>query len=190
MGISGIGWLGLSTDLARVARLISYDALPPEVGAECERPMPSSGLSLLAGELPLRNILLQTRAAAESQDLSQRKPERMIQDPYAAFSAVAVDPAHDEVVLTDENLFKIWIYDRGAKTRPNQSIELKRIIGGLNTKIELQCGLYIDPANGEIYAVNNGTIDTLGVFSRKAIGDVAPERELRPPHGHFGIAVW
>src|SRR6266481_3114683 len=82
----------------------------------------------------------------------------------------------------DQNLFKIWIYDRGAKTRPNQSIELKRIIGGLNTKIEFQCGLYIDPANGDIYAVNNDTIDTLVIFSRQAIGNVAPDRELHTPH--------
>ena len=189
LGICLVVGLGLIPDLARIPRLVSYDALPPEDGEACERPAPSNGLALLAGELPLRNILLQTRVAAETQDASQRTPERMIQDPYAAFSAVAVDPAHDEVVLTDENLFKIWIYDRGAKTRPNQSIELKRIIGGLNTKIEFQCGLYIDPANGDIYAVNNDTIDTLVVFSRKAIGDVAPDRELHTPHGTFGIAV-
>ena len=182
-------WLGLTGDLARVARLVSYDPLPAEDGAACDLPVSLPSGSLLAGELPLRNILLQTRIAAETQDASQRKPERMIQDPYAAYSAVAVDPAHDEVVLTDENLFKIWIYDRGAKTRPNQTIELKRVIGGLNTKIEFQCGLYIDPANGDIYAVNNDTIDTLVVFSRQAIGDVAPDRELHTPHGTFGIAV-
>jgi DNA-binding beta-propeller fold protein YncE len=99
----------------------------------------------------------------------------MIRDPYAAYSAVAVDPANNEVVLTDENLFKIWVYDRSAKTSPNQSTEPKRIIGGLNTKIEFQCGLYIDPSNGDIYAVNNDTIDTLVVFSRKAQGDVVPD---------------
>ena len=62
-------------------------------------------------------------------------------------------------------------------------------IGGLNTKIEFQCGLYIDPANGDIYAVNNDTIDTLVIFSRKAIGDVKPDRELHTPHGTFGITV-
>jgi DNA-binding beta-propeller fold protein YncE len=59
----------------------------------------------------------------------------------------------------------------------------------LNTKIEFQCGLYIDPSNGDIYAVNNDTIDTLVVFSRKALGDVVPDRELHTPHGTFGIAV-
>jgi DNA-binding beta-propeller fold protein YncE len=193
-GLCLILWLGLTTNFPRGARLISYDAFPSENGASddgeaCERPAPPSGLSLLASELPLRNILLQARLAAQTQDASQRKPERMIRDPYAAYSAVAVDPAHDEVVLTDENLFNIWVYDRGVKTSPGKSSEAKRIIGGLNTKIEFQCGLYIDPGNGDIYAVNNDTIDTLVVFSRKAVGDVAPDRELHTPHGTFGIAV-
>ncbi|HXP87239.1 MAG TPA: hypothetical protein VN841_21080 [Bryobacteraceae bacterium] len=182
-------WLGLTEDLPRGAHLLSVDPLPSEDGEECARPEPPTGLSLLAGELPLRNILLQARLAAQTQDASQRKPERMIRDPYAAYSAVAVDPAHDEVVLTDENLFNIWVYDRSVKTSPTKSTDPKRIIGGLNTKIEFQCGLYIDPANGDIYAVNNDTIDTLVVFSRKAIGDVAPYRELHTPHGTFGIAV-
>jgi DNA-binding beta-propeller fold protein YncE len=48
---------------------------------------------------------------------------------------------------------------------------------------------YIDPANGDIYAVNNDTIDTLVIFSRQAIGNVTPDRELHTPHGTFGIAV-
>src|SRR6266852_3718678 len=105
------------------------------------------------------------------------------------FSSVAVDNTHNEVVLTDENLFNILAYDRQVNTRPTSVTDPKRIIGGLNTKIEFQCGLYIDPANGDIYAVNNDTIDTLVIFSRKAIGDVAPDRELHTPHGTFGIAV-
>ncbi len=189
VGICLVLWLGLTTDLARDPRLVSYDTLPPEDGTACVRPEASPGISLLAGELPLRNILLQARIGAETQDASQRKPERMIRDPYAAYSAVAVDPAHNEVVLTDENLFNIWVYDRDAQTSPNKSTEAKRIIGGLNTKIEFQCGLYIDPGNGDIYAVNNDTIDTLVIFSRNAIGDVAPDRELHTPHGTFGIAV-
>jgi DNA-binding beta-propeller fold protein YncE len=187
-----VGGLGLMSDRGmRDPRLVSYDPLPADDTEECTNPVASSGFSLIAGELPLRTILMQARVAAGSSplDASQRKPERMIRDPYAAYSAVAVDPANNEVVLTDENLFKIWVYDRSAKTSPNQSTEPKRIIGGLNTKIEFQCGLYIDPSNGDIYAVNNDTIDTLVVFSRKAQGDVVPDRELHTPHGTFGIAV-
>ena len=191
-GLCLVVWLGLTEDFRPAAQLISYDAMPPD-GEACSLPEPSAGLSLTAGPLPLRQRLMQARiAAGESwtpQDASQRKPEWMIRDPYAAYSAVAVDPNHDEVVMTDENLFNIWVFDRTVKTSPQKSSDPKRLIGGLNTKIEFQCGLYIDPANGDIYAVNNDTIDTLVIFSRKAVGDVKPDRELHTPHGTFGIAV-
>ena len=63
------------------------------------------------------------------------------------------------------------------------------MIGGLQTKIEFQCGLYIDPGTGDIFAVNNDTVDTLVIFSREAKGNVPPDRELHTPHGTFGIAV-
>jgi DNA-binding beta-propeller fold protein YncE len=123
-------------------------------------------------------------------DYSGMKPTRSIRDPYAAYSAVAVDPTNNEVVLTDENLFQILVYDRMANTPANASMtEPKRILGGLETKIEFQCGLYIDPNNGDIYAVNNDTVDTLVIFSRDQKGNVPPKRELITPHGTFGIAV-
>ena len=187
----GSDWpLALVRQLAAGPRLLSYDRLPSEDGEACAYEPVSETSPPLAGAMPLRSALLQARIAQpDAADMSQRKPVRTIRDPYAAYSAVAVDNAHNEVVLTDENLFNLWVYDRTAKTPANGSTEPKRIIGGLNTKIEFQCGLYIDPANGDIYAVNNDTIDTLVVFSRKAVGDVAPDRELHTPHGTFGIAV-
>ena len=190
--ISDFEWdwpMGLTHWLGATPRLVSYDRVPEEEGDACAYE-PAADTVPGLGNMPLRTALLQLRVAqATTEDLSQRKPLRMIRDPYAAYSAVAVDKAHNEVILTDENLFNLWIYDRAAKTPANGSTEPKRIIGGLNTKIEFQCGLYIDPANGDIYAVNNDTIDTLVVFSRKAVGDVAPDRELHTPHGTFGIAV-
>lgn len=174
-------------------RLVSYDALPDDPAQECSYQPVAFEQPALAGKLPLRTALMQERiaqsAAAESASFANRKPVRMIRDPYAAYSAVAVDTQHNEVVVTDENLFNILVYDRQAGTRPQSIADPKRIIGGLNTKIEFQCGLYIDPANGDIYAVNNDTVDTLVIFSRKAIGDVVPDRELHTPHGTFGIAV-
>jgi hypothetical protein len=189
---SDLGWdwpLAIRGKLAGGPTLISYDRLAPEQGEECAYQPVSEAAAPLAG-MPLRNALMQARIAQPGYaDLSQRPALRMIRDPYAAYSAVAVDNAHNEVVLTDENLFNIWVYDRTAKTPANSATEPKRLIGGLNTKIEFQCGLYIDPGNGDIYAVNNDTIDTLVIFSRQAIGDVAPDRELHTPHGTFGIAV-
>ena len=68
--------------------------------------------------------------------------------------------------------------------------EPKRVIGGHQTKVEFNCGLYIDPKNGDIYSVNNDTLDTMTVFSREARGDVPPTREMETPHGTYGIAVY
>src|SRR4029079_9735900 len=119
--------------------------------------------------LPASYALAQAQGAAQGAgsvppmgaavDFSQRKPIRTIKDPYSAYSAVAVDPVNNEVVLTDENLFQILVYDRTANTPPTaQMTEPKRTLVGLNTKIEFQCGLYIDPASGDIFAVNNDTV--------------------------------
>jgi DNA-binding beta-propeller fold protein YncE len=92
--------------------------------------------------------------------------------------------------MTDENLFQIMVYDRNANTPPSARMtEPKRVLAGEHTRIEFQCGLYIDPKNGDIYAVNNDTVDTLVIFDRNAKGDVPPTRELYTPHGTFGIAV-
>ena len=174
--------------------LVSYDRLPAGVFEECAYEPAAYEAPPRAATMPLRAAFQQERVAANALDaasvseLATRKPVWMIRDPYAAYSAVAVDNGHDEVVLTDENLFNILVYDRRANSSQSPT-ELKRIIGGLKTKIEFQCGLYIDPANGDIYAVNNDTIDTLVIFSRKAVGNVPPDRQLHTPHGTFGIAV-
>ena len=54
-----------------------------------------------------------------------------------------------------------------ANTPPTASMsEPKRMIGGLDTKIDYICGLYIDPGSGDIYAINNDTVDTMVIFSR------------------------
>lgn len=121
---------------------------------------------------------------------ADRPPVRTIIDDRATYSAVAVDPTRDEVILQDENLFQILVYGRGSNTRPQASMtEPKRRIGGLKTKVEFNCGLYVDPANGDIYSVPNDTVDTLVIFGRNARGNVAPDRELSTPHGTYGIAV-
>jgi DNA-binding beta-propeller fold protein YncE len=177
-------------------RLVGYEL---ESSGECSDAVVAQELPNWSGKVPLRRAFQMQRAAGKARaagedpkvpgDLSLRKPDRMIRDPYAAYSAVAVDASHDEVVMTDENRFNILAYDRMTNTRPASVSDPKRIIGGLDTKIEFQCGLYVDPANGDIYAVNNDTVDDLVIFSRQAVGDVRPDRELHTPHGTFGIAV-
>ena len=159
------------------AQLVSYDPLPAgAMDDECNGP-PVDVSSALAAE-PMQEA-----------DVSAKKPVRMIRDRYASYSSVAVDPTNDEVVLTDENLFNILAYNRLDNTPSTRVTEPKRSIGGLKTKIEFQSGVYVDPKNGDIYAVNNDTVDTLVIFSREATGDVRPEREVHTPHGTFAIAV-
>ena len=124
-------------------------------------------------------------------DFSTRPPVRQIRDAYSTYSSIAVDPTNNEVVMTDENNFGILVYDRLTNTPPQAKLsEPKRIIGGLKTQVEFNCGLYIDPKNGDIYSVNNDTVHTLTIFSRDARGDVPPTRKIQTPVGKtFGIAV-
>lgn len=100
-----------------------------------------------------------------------------------------MDPIRNEIVVTDNNFFQVLVYDRLANTPPTASrTEPKRILGGLKSKIEFQAGVYVDPSNGDIYAANNDTVDTMVVFSRQAVGDVAPNRELFTGQT-YGLAV-
>ena len=123
-------------------------------------------------------------------EVAKREPMRKIHDPYAGYSAIAVDAVNNEVVITDETLFRVLAYDRLANTPPTATMtEPKRIIGGVKTQMEFQCGLYIDPNNGDIYAINGDTVEKAVIFSRKAKGDVAPDRTFVTPHGTAGIVV-
>ena len=184
-------------------RMVSMEKLP-EMGEFCETAPAIANPNheqVLVAELEQRQDMRAASLAsklagspgspaADTQDRSKLKPIRWIHDPYAAFSSIAVDPINNEVVMTDENLFQILVYNRLENTPPNAKLsEPKRIIAGLNTKIEFQCGLYIDPKDGSIYAVNNDTVDSLVIFDRNAKGNVKPNREINTPHGTFGIAT-
>ena len=114
----------------------------------------------------------------------------MIKDPYPSFSAVAVNPEENMLVVTDENMFQIMEYDRRDNTPPRARLtEPKRVISGPDTKAEMMCGVYIDPVTKEIYVLNNDTQDWMPVFSRDARGNAKPSRFLATPHGTFGLAV-
>lgn len=176
------------------AQLIASVPLPePSADGQMCEWEPAAATTTFAAMLAQQEAQAKALRAADTgatTDFSKRKPVRSIHDPYSAYSSVAVDPANNEVVMTDENLFSILAYDRMANTPPKATMtEPKRSIGGLNTKIEFQCGLYIDPTNGDIFAVNNDTVDRLVIFSRQARGNVPPDRQLHTPHGTFGIAV-
>lgn len=119
-----------------------------------------------------------------------RTPVRDIRDAYPAFAAIAVDMARNEVVMTDENLFQVLVYDRTENTPAGAEASTpKRVIVGEQTNIEFQSGVYVDQKTGDIYAANNDTRDTLVVFKHGASGDVKPIRQVETPHGTFGVVI-
>lgn len=119
-----------------------------------------------------------------------RAPSKIIKDPNSSFSAVAVDLSNDEIILEDENLQQINIYNRLDNTPATAALtEPKRMIGGPRTKIQLNCGIYVDPNNGDIYSVNGDTNDWMTVWSRDKKGNVPANRELQTPHRAFGVAI-
>jgi DNA-binding beta-propeller fold protein YncE len=164
------------------AQLVAVAPMLLEEGAECQW-VPASApvsLGLLQGGSP---------AAARPVN-ANRAPVRTIKDPNPMFSAIAVAPESDMLVVTDENLFQVLEYNRMDNTPPNARMtEPKRIIGGSLTKAEMMCGVYLDPKTLDTYVVNNDTQNWMAVFSKNAQGNVAPDRYLAVPHGTFGIAV-
>src|SRR5262245_57040968 len=132
-------------------------SVPPHSPPATVSPAANGGPRLVAVE-PLSAFQAQPPAAAAGRRnvALDRPPLRVIKDQYPTYSAVALDLENNEIVLQDENLFQIMAYDRQANTPARATMtEPKRIIGGLNTKVEFNCGLYIDPKNGDIYSVNN-----------------------------------
>src|SRR6185503_19151886 len=178
-----------SSGPAGEARLVAFEALPDYSGETCEwevaMPTPqamSYAPSRAAGaQLPDGNA----RMAAAA-----RQPLRFIQDPYPAFSAIAVDPVRNEIVVTDENRFRIMVYDRTAVTPASAEASTpKRVINGLNTHTQYASDVYVDPPTGDIYVINNDTVHNTTIYGRKAAGDAPPDREFVSPYGNFGAAV-
>jgi DNA-binding beta-propeller fold protein YncE len=178
-------------------RLVSFQKTVEMEGPMCELVPASAGQEMIAA------LQQSARSGAGAQEetterpsdamreaAAKRQPVRVMKDRYAAYSTVAVDPIRNEVVMADENLFSVLAYNRTENTPRSATMsEPKRIISGLKAEIEFSCGLYIDPANGDVYVVNNDTLNTLAIFSHDQKGDVAPVRTIDPPHTTFGIAV-
>lgn len=122
----------LGAEHASGPRLVAVEFLPESNGDVCEWSPAGANVSLSVasqqGAVSPRTVLGEdTRLSA-----SQRKPLRVIRDPYPAYSAIAVDPIRNEVVVTDNNFFQILVYDRLANTPPTASrTDPKRVLGGL-----------------------------------------------------------
>jgi DNA-binding beta-propeller fold protein YncE len=121
--------------------------------------------------------------------VANRPPARIIKDRFPAYAAVAVDTEHNEVVLAAENVLSLMTHDRLQNTPPQARSEPRRIINGLNTELEFVCGVHVDPGSGDVYAINNDTLNKLTVFSRRSNGNAVPDRELEVPMSAYGISV-
>jgi len=177
-------------------RLVSVQPLP-ELGQLCEV-LPAAPQEKLVASLqqaasgrPSSASVDATVAAARATLNAipgNRPPVRTIKDPYASFSAVTVDMTRNEIILQDENLFQIMTYDRMANTPPTATMtEPKRIISGPLTKVEFNCGLYVDPKTGDIYSIANDTVDTMVVFSRDQKAMCRRRASSRPRSGRSGL---
>lgn len=179
-------------------QLVSIQPLPAWADGEmCEWVPASAEANLLAflpepqaQDVPRRQGAAPTPTPAEVAAVNARQPVRMIKDNFPSYSSVAVDLKNNELVMTDESTFSILTYDRMTNTPPTAAFsEPKRKIAGHDTWIEYQCGVYVDQATGDIYAVNNDTVDRLVIFSRNARGNSPPDRIIHTPHTTYGIAV-
>ena len=132
--------------------------------------------------------------AAEGQEdrttvVIERTPLRFIRDPNPAFAAVAVNSENNMLVVADENLFQILEYDHEENTPPRARFsEPRRVITGTSTRVEMMCGIYIDPETLEIYALNNDTQGWIPVFTPDQRGDATPVRYISGIRG-FSITA-
>src|SRR3990172_10295520 len=158
------------------ARLLSIEPFPAIDGEMCQwvpasanTPLAAAGVQGLSA--PAATPAAEARTAVDG----DRAPVRVIRDTYPSYSAVAVDTNSDEVYLQDENLFGYKVFNRLDNTPPHANFtEPKRVVSGPKTKMEYNCGLYVDPKNGDVYSLTDDTAETLVVFPRDAKGNVAP----------------
>lgn len=185
-------------------RLVSFEPFAELNGPMCElEPASASEELLLALNLQNPAPAASTAAApgasdappprpseAAREEVRKRQPVSNITDPLFGFAGITVDLARNEVIIAEENLSTIVVYDRLENTPPSATMsEPKRMIGGQETFLEYACGVYVDPATGDIYAINNDTMNWLPVFGRDQKGDVAPKRKIGVPHTTAGMVA-
>ena len=173
-------------------RLVSWEAMGGMDGEMCEWVPASASTSLMAALAPQDSGTGSANrprpTASEREAIASREPLYTVTDPHFGYAGIAVDPIRNEVVLAEENLSRLLVYDRMENTPPTAAMsEPKRMIGGENTFLEYACSVYIDPATGDIFGVNNDTMNWMPVFGRDARGNAAPKWRLRTPHTTFGI---
>ena len=110
-------------------QLVSVDLLPETAMGEMCAWVPAGSPALLAAAIGQERLMAQSASAAvvdrRRSVVLNRPPARVIRDPYPTYSAVAVDPKNNEIVLQDENLFQLMVYDRMTNTPPTANLDRK-----------------------------------------------------------------
>ena len=91
--------------------------------------------------------------------------------------------------MSDSNRKSLLVYDRATSSHTPEVTPPLRRITGPTTLIGFVCGVRLDAAAKEIFAVNNDIEDSMMVFSYDDHGNPKPKRVLSVPHGSWGISM-
>jgi DNA-binding beta-propeller fold protein YncE len=142
-------------------------------------------LALLRG----RSVYAASQESGQTVEVS-RQPIRRLWDTDPSYGSIAFDARTGKVFLQDLNLWAIRVFDRLTNTPANaRHSEPERVIQGDQSGLVFNTCMYIDPANGDIYTVENDIGDSISVYSQNASGNVAPIRTLEVTHRAHSITV-
>ncbi|HXP85190.1 MAG TPA: hypothetical protein VN841_10745 [Bryobacteraceae bacterium] len=178
-------------DRARTgARLISIQDVPDQ-GDACYRPDSAAAVPGSSNQ----NLFVDFDETVHAQDATPtvditRPPVRDILDTAPIYSSVGVDVEHNEVFLQDSNTWSIRVFSRLDNAKPGAPpTEPRRVISGPKSDVQFNSCVYIDPASGDVYSVENDIGDTIVIFEHDATGDPEPKNKLKVTHRAFAMAL-
>jgi hypothetical protein len=173
------------------ARLVSIGELP-ETGDACERPDSAAKRAAL----PQDNLFTAFDVSpVYAQDNGgtvnvTRPPVRDIRDTAPIYSSVGVDVQHNEVFLQDSNTWSIRVFSRTDNAKPGAPpTEARRVIGGDKSDVQFNSCVFVDPASGDVYSVENDIGDVIVTFNHDDTGNVEPKNKLKVTHRAFAMAI-
>src|SRR6266404_1192613 len=103
-------------------------------------------------------------------------PVRSVADPYPSLHSVVVDPDNNRVLMSDSNRGSLFFDDRLGGNSSSSVAEPVTQVRGPATGMMFVAGVALDPANREVFAVNNDISVRMVVFPCEPQGNVLVER--------------
>ena len=113
---------------------------------------------------------------------------RLVYDPHPTYNGMAIDPANNVVIMSDENRGSLMTYNLTDGGTARETTEPHRHIIGSKVNLGFIAGVTVDSGRREMYTVNNDG-GGLVVHSYDSHGDVAPIRGLTVPHQSWGLSL-